>query len=197
MKLDYAELRATGRKPRVHGNGFLQLDLNDKGTKRLHIWHNDLPRQEVATPIHDHVFALRSEVLIGTLIHEELEIWSTIGTGTHKVYRARQEERTQNTILVPDEGEVMLKVSQRLVLGETSIYTFPAWALHQTDHIGLTATIMEKFNAPKEYGRPRVLVPVGQEPDNEFRRDGFDEEELWGYVQTICMLVNLNVRRTQ
>lgn len=181
--MNYEELRASGKVPRVHGNGFIQLDLNDEGTKRLHVWHEDLPRQTVATPIHDHVFALHSTVLLGTLIHEELEIVGTIGTGTHRVYHAEQQPGTQNTILIPDEGQVRLDIVQRLVLDAGSIYTFPAWKLHQTDHRGLTATIMDKVDAPIEYGRPRVLVPVGSKPDNNFHRDGFDSEDLWPYIE--------------
>ena len=181
--LEMVEVAAmAGKKPRVHGNGFIQLDLNGNGTKRLHVWDESLPRQTVATPIHDHVFALRSTVILGTLIHEELEPYEDYDYGTHRIYRAQQEEGTQNTILVPDKGLVRLSVVQRLVLGEGSIYTFPAWKLHQTDHIGLTATIMDKVDAPEEYGRPRVLVEKDSVPDNDFKRDGCDPAELWPYV---------------
>lgn len=179
------KLKATGRKPRVHGNGFIQLDLNDEGTKRLHIWDDSVPRQEVATPIHDHVFALRSNVILGTLVHEELEPLEDWDYGTHRIYRARQEERTQNTILVPDKGLVQLTVVQHLVLGAGSIYTFPAGKLHQTDHYGLTATVMDKLHAPEDYGRPRVLVPKDSSPDNKFRRDEQDEDLLWDLISTV------------
>lgn len=187
--ISYEELRASGKRPRVHGNGFIQLDLNDDGTKRLHIWDVDVPRQIVATPIHDHVFDLRSNVLFGTLIHEELEpVARTFGT--HRIFRAQQEEGTQNTILVPDKGTVTLNVEQRLVLGAGSLYTFPAWRLHQTDHRGLTVTVMDKVNAPRDYGRPRVLVPVGEAPDNEFHRDGFDQDYLWSFIERACEAIN-------
>lgn len=194
MTLSYSELRASGKKPRVHGNGFLQLDLNDAGTKRLHIFSDDLPCQEVATPIHDHVFDMRSEVIYGTLIHEELATWDA-AVGTHRIYRAQQEKGTQNTILVPDKGTVYLQVEQKLILGTGSIYTFRAWHLHQTEHKGFTATLMEKYNnPPKGYGRPRVLVPIGQKPDNDFHRDGFDEEFLWSFVETLCTLLHYGVK---
>ena len=182
---DYDELRNSGRVPRVHGNGFLQLDLNEDGTRRLHIWDEGLPKQVVATPIHDHVFSLRSRVLLGTLIHEELTPVDAFH-GSHKIYRAQRQEGTQNTILVPDEGEVNLSVEQRLILVAGSIYTFPAWKLHQTNHRELTVTLMDKINAPDTYGNPRVLVPVGSEPDNDFHRDSFDEEFLWSVVQKAC-----------
>jgi hypothetical protein len=184
----YEELRDAGRKPRVHGNGFVQLDLNDSGTKRLHVWDEDIPRQTVATPIHDHVFSLRSTVLVGTLIHEELEE-SPRDAGTHQTYVARQEPGTQNTILVPEPWQCDLEVVQRLILAAGSVYTFPAWKLHQTDHRDTTMTIMSKINAPESYGRPRVLVPVGSEPDNEFHRDGFDEEYLWEFIEKALVLV--------
>lgn len=182
------ELREQGRKPRVHGNGFIQLDLNDSGTRRLHVWHEDIPRQVVATPIHDHVFDMRSTVLTGTLIHEELRPRDHY-FGTHKIYTARQEGGTQNTILVAAPGLVSLDVVQRLVLGAGSIYTFPALKLHTSDHVGLTATVMEKIKAPKGYGRPRVLVQVGTEPDNDFHRDGFDPETLWPYIEKVAGLI--------
>lgn len=185
MTIDVAELRAAGRRPRVHGNGFIQLDLNDAGTRRLHVWHDAIPRQVVATPIHDHVFDMRSTVLTGTLVHEELEPRSS-EYGTHKVYTAQQAAGTQNTILVPDAGLVSLDVVQRLVLGAGSIYTFPAGKLHTSGHHGLTATIMEKVNAPGDYGRPRVLVTFGEEPDNDFHRDGFAEDTLWPFIEDVA-----------
>jgi hypothetical protein len=176
------------RIPRVHGNGFIQLDLTPDGKKRLHIWHDDIPRQEVATPIHDHVFDLKSDVLFGTLIHEELDAVED-PEGTHVVYRAAQVEGTQNTILLPDEGRVRLDVAQRLVLGTGSTYKFPAWHLHQTDYRGLTVTVMDKLNAPADYGRPRVLVEVGSEPDNDFHRDAFDPVMLWSIIERVLDVV--------
>lgn len=180
--LVYDELRELGNIPRVHGNGFIQLDLNEDGTSRLHVWHDEIPRQATPTPIHDHVFNLRSTVLTGTLIHEEFLPGKT-PLGTHRIYRAEQEEGTQNTILVPDEGNVNLYTTQRLVLGAGSIYTFAAGKLHLSDHVGLTATVMDKISAPEGYGRPRVLVPVDSEPDNDFHRDGFDPETLWPFIK--------------
>lgn len=190
--MSFPEIPA-GAVPRVHGNGFIQVDLNDGGTKRLHVWHRDIPRQVTATPIHDHVFNMRSTVLLGTLIHDELRVRELVTNpenGTHRIYRAVQEEGTQNTTLVPDEGTVVLDVVQHLVLGAGSLYTFPAFKLHTSDHRGLTATVMEKLPAPRAraesgYGRPRVLVPVGAEPDNDFKRDGFNPDMLWPFIAAV------------
>ncbi len=58
---------AQGKVPRVHGNGFIQLDLTDR--TRLHVWHPSVPRQKVATQIHDHVFSFESCCIVGRLIN--------------------------------------------------------------------------------------------------------------------------------
>jgi hypothetical protein len=167
----------------VHGNGFIQLDLNPEGTIRLHVWDDEIPRQKVATPIHDHVFDLQSTVLLGTLIHETFEVPDWEGED-YLVYTAQQQEGTQNTILAPvSTTPVNASITQRLILGKGSIYTFPAGEFHQSDHQGTTVTIMEKRNAPLDYGRPRVLVPVGQEPDNDFHRDAHDPDMLWDIIE--------------
>lgn len=68
MEMNYGELlntlaglRAVGERPRVHGNGFIQLDVTPR--TRLHFWSPEIPRQKVATPIHDHVFGFVSYVI--------------------------------------------------------------------------------------------------------------------------------------
>lgn len=179
------ELREQGRVPRVHGNGFIQVDLNEDGSQRLHVWDDDVPRQKVATPIHDHVFALVSYVLCGTLIHEEFDtIPEFDGRASHEVWSARREEGTQNTTLQPEGLLVRIESVQRLILQPESVYRFPALTYHQSGHVGTTATIMEKVNPPASgYGTPRVLVPRGKTPDNEFHRDGFDPEFLWSIIE--------------
>ena len=61
-------VRASGSRPRVHGNGFIQLDLTERS--RLHVWGDPrIPRQKVSTPIHDHVFGFTSTIIVGRLIN--------------------------------------------------------------------------------------------------------------------------------
>lgn len=177
------ELRERGCVPRVHGNGFIQVDLNKEGTQRLHVWDDDVPRQKVATPIHDHVFTLVSYVLCGTLIHEEFDTFPDYHKPSHEVWEARREEGTQNTTLQPTQQCVRIESVQRLLLLPESVYRFPALTYHQSDHIGTTATIMEKVNPPGSYGTPRVLVPMGKDPDNDFHRDNFDVRWLWQIIE--------------
>lgn len=168
---------------RVHGNGFIQIDLNEDGSRRLHVWDETVPRQETATPVHDHVFAMRSSVLCGKLLHTELDALSPRPHDTarslYQVHTARQEEGTQNTTLQPTGEVVRLRQRIRKALLPGQTYEFPAGEFHTSGHRGLTATVMEKVDAPDGYGRPRVLVPLLGQPDNEFHRDGHDQEVLW------------------
>ena len=48
----------------VQGLGMLRTYVSE--TERLHIWHEDI-RDEKASPIHDHPWSFRSEVLWGTV----------------------------------------------------------------------------------------------------------------------------------
>lgn len=90
MRLDHLQnlvldLKQRGSgNPRIHPNGFIQLDLTEveedwhrshkKGhsgsNKRLHIWNPPgiiLPHQETYNEVHDHVFDMHSTVVYGTL----------------------------------------------------------------------------------------------------------------------------------
>jgi hypothetical protein len=188
--LIYEALRDSGKVPRVHGNGFLQLDLNDEGTKRLHIWDDKLPSQSVKSSIHDHVFELKSTILCGRLTHIEYETVSPAVNpqDSYIVYRAEQVPGSNNTVLKPEKEIVSLQETRRFTFAPGSTYNFPPYELHDTQHQGFTATIMNKVKAPKDYGRPRVLVPFPESPDNDFDREGFDPETLWPFVKRVCDL---------
>jgi hypothetical protein len=185
-RLEYHEAYGRGNQLRVHGNGFVQFDLADDGSRRLHVWDESVPRQETATPVHDHVFAMRSTVLCGKLLHTELEALPPRPHDTarslYAVHEAVQEEGTQNTELRPTGEVVRLRHGRRLALHAGETYEFPAGRFHTSGHRGLTATVMEKVDAPAGYGRPRVLVPLLGAPDNAFRRDGHDEGPLLALV---------------
>src|SRR5512146_542220 len=71
--IDYLQSRTTDYSPRVHGNGFIQLDITP--TVRLHLWGDArIPRQRVATTIHDHAFGFTSRVVLGSLNHRVVHL---------------------------------------------------------------------------------------------------------------------------
>ena len=66
-----SRIRVDYNKPRVHPNGFIQLDLNQDASMRLHVWPDEseghVPCQETKTTIHDHKFDMQSMIVYGSL----------------------------------------------------------------------------------------------------------------------------------
>lgn len=182
------ELKASGAKPRVHGNGFLQLDLTPgifggAPGRRLHVFDDRLPRQSVKSSIHDHVFDLYSTIILGMLEHIEYAA-DKDPDGEYVVLYAHAQPNTNNTVLVESDMRVNLRKTAHEIYFPNTSYMFPGYELHDTAYKGMTATIIEKVSIPSVGTlRPRVLVPVDKEPDNEFDREGFDPEPLWDIVE--------------
>jgi hypothetical protein len=70
--------------------------------------------------------------------------------------------------------------NEAVVAGEQ--YYQPPFTFHDTQP-GQTplVTIMQKGEIYSEHN-PRVLVPVGEQPDNEFRRDKYSQDLLWEII---------------
>ncbi len=181
------QARREGRQPRVHPNGFLQLDLEPDrmstgrpiAKRRLHIFDDRLPRQSVRTPIHDHIFDMSSFVIKGTVLNDTYVILDD-EKGDLEVYQAQAAKCTE-TNLVPTGRRctLRLKHTHYVYAGET--YNFPALAFHDSRHKGVTATIMSKHGTVE--ATPRVLVPVDAEPDNSFSREEQDIDALWALIE--------------
>lgn len=179
--------RREGRLPRVHPNGFLQLDLEPDrmstgrpiAKRRLHIFDDRLPRQSVRTSIHDHIFDMSSFVLKGTVLNDTY-VAVPDEEGDLEVYQA-QEAKCTETNLVPTGQRYTLKLkhTEYVYMGES--YTFPALAFHDSRHEGVAATIMRKGVTVVD-ATPRVLVPVDAEPDNSFSREEQDIDALWDLI---------------
>jgi len=179
------EAKDQGRLPRVHPNGFLQLDLRPDpageriARRRLHIFDDRLPRQSVRTSIHDHIFDMSSFVVKGTVLNDTY-LAVPDPEGDLEIYQA-QEAKCTETNLVPTGRRctLRLKHTEYVYMGES--YTFPALAFHDSRHEGVTVTIMSKMGTVK--ATPRVLVPVDAEPDNSFSREDQDIDALWELIE--------------
>lgn len=210
--IDLAAVRKAGNEPRVHGNGFLQLDVGPD--RRLHFWGDPrIPRQVTPTPIHDHSFSFRSSGLIGRLFNIVWAKDTTTGARpTHSVWEVRAESRragTEDTKLYPvkrradgrvalspvpppifDEAtapiwELPMRVARCDVVHAGESYHFSARAFHESTTDRPSATLMVKLDKYPEH-KPRVLCPLGREPDNEFDRDQFPVEDLWQIIYDTC-----------
>lgn len=188
------ELRATGNEPRVHGNGFVQMDLSD--TVRLHVWGDPrTPRQTQPTPIHDHVFGFTSRIFRGRLVNLPYEIVPTNEVGTYHVYTCVPRVR-DDTGLVRDSNSPVPVYARPCYPNVVSaygsggeFYCFPAYQFHETfTPDGVAVTVIVKHGPtmrqdPHVDRRPRVLVPVGRQPDNDFDRHSFDPALLWRIIE--------------
>ncbi len=199
--LDIDKLKASGEKPRLHGNGFIQLDLPQTraGVKqRLHIWDTQLPKQRVSTQIHNHVFTFSSMVIQGRLINRRVQILPAGergNPGTHFLYEAQPGEG-QDTKLVPllDGCVYADDIESRMheASGPSSVYSMTSLDYHESISVApRTATIMRKsiFKDPHVtlLMRPRVLVPLYATPDNDFNRhNAMTELDMWNFVHDVC-----------
>lgn len=181
------ELRgAVEGPPRVHPNGFIQLDLTEE--VRLHVWHPRLPyRQRTYHPVHDHVFGLVSNVYSGRLVHVHYGI-EPDPLGSHVVWRVQAVEGGEESILLPVDGKrVRLYKVDMDVMQPGEEYTFGAYEFHETLANEPTLTVMEKFGPDLKTGvnsqGASVAVPYGVEPDNDFRRDAVDVDVLWKLIE--------------
>ena len=156
---------------RVHGNGFLQIDENEK--IRYHFWgHPDIPKQSTQGLIHDHIFSFESEVLKGQITNITLtDLHHGNEYEVHKASRGR---------LISTGQQTSLRVTKTETCWEGMRYTLQAGEIHDTYVACPTVTKLRKldhsFTGISEGAR--VFLPRGMKPDNSFDRFGFDQDKL-------------------
>jgi hypothetical protein len=173
--------RERGIRPRVHGNGFVQLDLTP--TRRLHVWGDSrIPRQIVPTTIHDHTFSFSSIVCRGQLVHREITVRSEFD-GAYEMYYAVT-NHGEDTRLVRNGERYSALIAAEHLLREGDEYTFEKFKFHETVAPWLCVTVIDKDGLTLSQGgaSPNVLVPFGWEPDNTFDRYQTDADLLWQII---------------
>lgn len=169
--------------PRFHGNGFIQLPL--PSGRRMHVWDPEMvPIPHHNATIHNHVWDLQSRILHGTLVHRTLEVVRTAKQYcTHDIYIAKHDPDRESLEKYHDGWAMVRSVGEyQMVAG--SVYVFPAGQFHETEHDGITVTVIEK-RTPEEsiINGPLVVCPLGESPV-----DAFDpafqppQEAMWRLV---------------
>jgi len=188
---DVKDFMLTGRNIRVHGNGFIQVDLPEN--KRLHVWgHPDIPRQVESSQIHSHRFGFESTILVGSLVNV---IYKKIKLTDQSEYSPSElfdvyvpvQRTLEDTVLVREEGDPICLSPTPIALyraGDT--YSMLPKDIHETFVNQPTATLMTKTSvAPDDYV-PEVFLPLNKKPDNAFNRyQNLGTEELWTIVQSV------------
>ena len=187
MTLNYDELRAMPGRPRLHPNGFIQLDLVEDKSLRLHVWPDSrLENQKTMHPIHDHSFDMDSTILTGCLTNLVYEFQPSEYNAQVTLYQAQRLAGSQDTVLAP--AKLKLNTGYLCLLGSFSKlympsakYTLRKRLLHDSIAHGLTATLMKKTNV-STYS-PLIAVPAGVVPDNDYSREDIQEEVLWHFIK--------------
>jgi hypothetical protein len=175
------DLQEIGTVPRIHGNGFMQLDF--KNGQRLHIWgHPDLPRQKIDTSIHNHRFNFRSEIIVGRLINAVYDFSKVTDAPTHALFEPVTRDG-EDTVLEPVAGafKVMLHHPAMRLISAGQSYNMHGMKYHESFTDRPSASIMTKIGSSGN--SPRVLVPIGTAPDNEFNRNNaMPVEHMWDII---------------
>lgn len=177
------EVKKHGRDIRVHGNGFIQIDLPDN--KRVNVWgHPDIPRQAVSTQLHDHRFDFISFVLRGAMVNAGYQAYVPMHSpATHDVYTPEKREG-EDTVLVPHGPALRVRPYHAQVVPAGESYRLPAGSIHETFVNQPTATLMIKGDVRDI--PVRVFCPVGKKPDNDFvRHEAMNEADLWRIVTEV------------
>lgn len=175
-----------GSEPRVHGNGFLQLDIDEE--RRMHVFGDPrIPRQRVSTQVHNHVFSFRSHVMRGRMINIPYSVFADDHHGTHRLWEAipRDGYDTKLQEVSPERDVVVVPRLPDIVFPGQE-YGFQQGVFHETVVQEVTVTLMIKTGPLNRYTadtvKPRVAVPTGWSPDDEFDRHGFDQSFLWDVI---------------
>ena len=156
---------------RYHGIGVLQaylLEAEPPGVEhRVHIWHPELSRPELAAQgnVHNHRFDMVSTVLYGEVYHAEYELCGGFDWLRYEVVHARESPQAYQPPQRVDAPSVDVRVATGKIL-RGATYTFPAGHFHATRVDGLAITFVTKRNQANV--RAEVLLPVDAEPLHGF-----------------------------
>lgn len=153
---------------RWHGIGALQAYLHESIARelRVHIWSPTLvlPGMAESGNAHDHRFALRSTVLVGSLRHTEWGL-TPDPVGDHELYdfvHARLHTE-QNRLAMRRTGERCRVEKRGMTLNEGWRYTFARGAFHSSEPLSdIVVTLVEKVD--QRDVSARVVAPVGIPP---------------------------------
>lgn len=181
MNID--KFKKTAESITLHGLGFLQVQL--QANQRLHVWHPELPRRRcfAHSSVHDHRFAFRSLVLVGTQINTVYQTDRHATAMTHDLY-LHEGERTQfgNRPWVCDGQAFVFPTHPQIVRAGES-YDMNAYVFHSTTPAGdgRVVTLMTK-TFEGEVGAHSTCT-IGIAPDVDFDRKQWTETDLWQVVR--------------
>lgn len=166
-----------GAVPKLHPHGFIQLDLAGDGSRRLHVWDDDVPRRADPNTVHDHVWDFTSIILRGTLFNNACDaVWDSHGDWVlWRASEVKHDGERGGKVLLPTSSRAFLRNWRQTKLFPRGTYFFPAFSFHDNMATGLTATLFQKGKSYPTMA-PCILCKEGCDPDREFLEDRFDSD---------------------
>ena len=171
----------TGRL-RLHGLGFLQLQL--AGNRRLHVWHPDLPKRRCFefSKVHNHRFSFTAEVLIGTQWNVRCLVESDPNGEWTKYYHEGPRNEHGSRPWIPD-GTVTITPGIVESIPAGSSYTSEMFEYHFTAVTGNpVVTLLTKREEDKSRGAHSTCHNCA-EPDVDFNGSQLPQSRLWEIFQ--------------
>jgi len=171
----------------LHGLGFIQVKLSE--TRRMHVWHPDLPRRACFdfSAIHNHRFSFRSKVLIGRQVNRrfnviEREFSEASGPVTHNriSHDGPRSDKGGRLSFVAGLATVSALPDEEYEPGQT--YEMPVLQYHETPNSGVVVTVMEKLFEGTVHASTLIDRCAPMEFDQGFDRFQLAPERLWEFV---------------
>src|SRR5688572_12499486 len=181
-----ADLRALPKGPRVHPNGFIQLDLAPD--ERLHIWTEEpLAVRPDGADIHDHTYDFDSEVLEGALRTIVYEV-APSATGDWKVIETMPYAATGHAgeLWDADDARYDLHATEECVISAGGKYFFEKRQFHKSFPVGFTATRMRIHPVDRTLSA-RLVTPASTPSPPTFYRNCVDPDLLWTEIKKLCV----------
>ena len=167
----FIELESRGIEPRYHGNGMIQVYSPFNKYQRLHIWDQGFRRLPSHNAmIHDHVFDMKSNVVVGTLNHQIFEVIRKGDPSEHtsSIFEGIPETKKINKTPV---WQGVLKMTHAVNVGAGCNYFQSARTFHSSIPLGdLVISVISKSNPKNDLigGGSRIVCPIGEEPFSAF-----------------------------
>lgn len=151
----------------VHNNGFVILESVDDPNVRFHFYgHDDTPKEEPVSDIHDHRFSFLSEILVGSITNHR---YMQVNGNRYAVLRASnaniKSARGGRCDLIEVGSERVWRGGDAISSSYPYVYRMDAKAIHRVEPHNVAVTRVSKTYVDARYD-PRIFIKAEDMPMN-------------------------------
>ena len=167
-----------------HPLGFIMCKLSDEGTRkiRLHIWPGNKRKiQNPAWLIHDHLFDLKSWVLVGKIQNQEFE--PLYSEPSKRIYFASY--KGEKSVLERSDKTVSLVERKVEIIRAGQIYGISAGVFHKSSTVNDCTAITVCETIDKLNRKPMVIGENDGKEMYTYTRSMVTKEDLLNFIKEI------------